>query len=46
MGFFWWEIDLSYYALKVLAAAGLIWDLKTPPARVLEAASAATPAKA
>ena len=46
MGFFWWEIDLSYYTLKVLAAAGLIWDLKTPPARVLEAASAATPARA
>jgi stearoyl-CoA desaturase (delta-9 desaturase) len=34
-GFFWWEIDLTYYGLKVLAALGLIWDLKPVPARVL-----------
>lgn len=33
-GFFWWEIDLTYYGLKMLAACGLIWDLKTVPINV------------
>ncbi|MDZ4099605.1 MAG: acyl-CoA desaturase [Methylophilaceae bacterium] len=33
-GFYWWEIDLTYYGLKMLAACGLIWDLKTVPANV------------
>lgn len=30
-GFFWWEIDLTYYGLKVLAACRVIWDLKPVP---------------
>jgi stearoyl-CoA desaturase (delta-9 desaturase) len=34
-GFFWWEIDLSYYALKGLEKLGLVWDLREPPAHVL-----------
>ena len=34
-GFFWWEIDLTYYLLRGLAALGLVWDLKTPPPQVL-----------
>jgi stearoyl-CoA desaturase (delta-9 desaturase) len=38
MGFFWWEIDVSYYVLRVLSFFGLIWDIKKPPQRVLEAA--------
>jgi stearoyl-CoA desaturase (delta-9 desaturase) len=33
-GFFWWEWDPSYYLLKALSATGLVWDLRTPPARV------------
>jgi len=33
-GFFWWEWDPSYYLLKALSAVGLVWDLRTPPARV------------
>ena len=36
-GFFWWEIDLTYYVLRGLQAVGLIWDIHTPPKRVLEA---------
>ena len=36
MGFFWWEIDLSYYALKLLAWMGLVWDLRRPSQAVLE----------
>lgn len=34
-GFRWWEIDLAYYGLKALSWVGVIWDLKTPPERVL-----------
>jgi len=33
-GFQWWELDLSWYALRALAALGLVWDLKPVPARV------------
>jgi stearoyl-CoA desaturase (Delta-9 desaturase) len=35
-GFYWWEIDLTYYGLKVLAALGLIWDLRTIPVEIRE----------
>jgi len=34
-GFYWWEIDLTYYGLRVLSWAGLIWGLKPVPASVL-----------
>jgi stearoyl-CoA desaturase (Delta-9 desaturase) len=34
-GFFWWEIDMSYYVLKGLEAVGLVWDLHVPSAKVL-----------
>ncbi len=30
-GFYWWEVDISYYLLRMLAWAGLVWDLKTVP---------------
>lgn len=35
-GFYWWEVDFTYYGLKMLAACGLIWDLKTVPVNVRE----------
>lgn len=34
-GFYWWEVDITYYLLRGLAAVGLVWDMKTPPAHVL-----------
>jgi stearoyl-CoA desaturase (delta-9 desaturase) len=34
-GFFWWEIDLTYWVLRSWQAMGLIWDLRRPPADVL-----------
>ncbi|MDF1566250.1 MAG: acyl-CoA desaturase [Deltaproteobacteria bacterium] len=34
-GFYWWEWDPTYYLLKLLAAAGVVWDLRKPPERVL-----------
>jgi len=33
-GFFWWEIDITYYALKLLEQLGLVWDLKGVPAHI------------
>ncbi len=35
-GFRWWELDLSYVALRVMAALGLVWRLNPVPAKVLE----------
>ena len=37
-GFFWWELDLTYYGLKALEAVGVIRDLREPPGRLLESA--------
>jgi stearoyl-CoA desaturase (Delta-9 desaturase) len=34
-GFYWWEIDISYYILRILSVFGIVWDLRRPPARVL-----------
>ena len=33
-GFFWWEIDCTYYVLRALAAVGLVWDLHGVPAHI------------
>ncbi len=30
-GFYWWEIDITYYILRTLSVFGLIWDLRAPP---------------
>ena len=35
-GFYWWEIDLTYYGLKALSWTGLIWGLKPVPQSILE----------
>ena len=34
-GFRWYEFDVSFYVLKALAAAGLVWELRDPPAHVV-----------
>jgi hypothetical protein len=36
-GFFWWEIDISYYVLRLLSWLRLTSDLRVPPAHVLAA---------
>jgi len=33
-GFYWWEVDFTYYGLRLLSALGLIWDLKPVPRAV------------
>jgi stearoyl-CoA desaturase (delta-9 desaturase) len=35
-GFFWWEVDFSYYILKGLSWMGLVWDLRKPPQKILD----------
>ena len=35
-GFYWWEIDVSYYLLKALSWTGLIWNLKPVPLSAYE----------
>jgi stearoyl-CoA desaturase (delta-9 desaturase) len=35
-GFFWWEIDITYYVLKGLSKIGVVWDLRKPPLELLE----------
>lgn len=42
-GFYWWEVDITYYLLRLLAAVGLIWDLKPVPREVREAHTAVAP---
>ena len=34
-GFFWWEIDITYYGLKLFSWLGLIWDLRGVPKHIL-----------
>jgi len=36
-GFYWWEIDITFYVLRVMQVLGLVWDVQTPPRRVREA---------
>jgi stearoyl-CoA desaturase (delta-9 desaturase) len=36
-GFRWWELDITYYALRLMALLGLVQGLKPIPARVLQA---------
>lgn len=35
-GFYWWEIDITYYGLILLSKLGLIWDLKRVPEHILD----------
>jgi stearoyl-CoA desaturase (Delta-9 desaturase) len=35
-GFFWWEIDISYYIIKMFSWIGLVWDVRKPPKHILE----------
>ncbi len=37
-GFYWWEIDITYYLLKLMSFTGLIWDLRPVPSDAYDAA--------
>ena len=36
-GFYWWEIDLTYYCLKLMEWLGLVWDVRDVPVYVRRA---------
>ena len=36
-GFRWWEIDVTYYVLWLLSRVGIVWDLRKPPAEMVDA---------
>ncbi len=42
-GFRWWEIDPTYYGLRVMEKLGLIWDLRRVPKRVIDERNAEKP---
>jgi stearoyl-CoA desaturase (delta-9 desaturase) len=45
-GFRWWELDVGYYSLVVLARLGLVWDLRQPaPEDLHRISSPGTPRK-
>jgi stearoyl-CoA desaturase (delta-9 desaturase) len=33
-GFRWWEVDVTYYVIRLLGALGLVWDVREPPAEL------------
>jgi stearoyl-CoA desaturase (delta-9 desaturase) len=35
-GFFWWQIDITYYVIRLLCLFHIVWDIKEPPQRILE----------
>ncbi len=35
-GFFWWEVDITYYGLQMLEKLRIISDLRQPPERLLQ----------
>jgi stearoyl-CoA desaturase (delta-9 desaturase) len=35
-GWRWYEVDMTYYLLRMMSWAGLVWDLRTPPRHVVE----------
>jgi stearoyl-CoA desaturase (delta-9 desaturase) len=35
-GFRWYQVDITYYVLRLLSVFGIVWDLHTPPQKVLE----------
>jgi stearoyl-CoA desaturase (delta-9 desaturase) len=38
-GFYWWEVDVTWYLLKAMSWLGLVWDLKPVPARIRDTRS-------
>lgn len=35
-GFYWYEIDVTYYVIKAMSWVGLVWDVRGVPDHVLE----------
>jgi len=44
-GFFWWEVDVTYYVLRGFAALGIVHDLHAPPAQLVRPARPLRPVR-
>jgi stearoyl-CoA desaturase (delta-9 desaturase) len=33
-GFYWWEVDVTWYVIRLMQALGIAWDVQPVPARV------------
>jgi stearoyl-CoA desaturase (delta-9 desaturase) len=40
-GFYWWEVDPTWYVIRLMQAVGLAWDVQPVPTRIYEEARAA-----
>ena len=45
-GFFWWEVDATYYVIRLLQALHIVWDVQEVPAKVRDAHLTPKPAPA
>jgi stearoyl-CoA desaturase (delta-9 desaturase) len=36
-GWHWWQIDLTFYMLRLMEMVGLVWDLRRPPQHIIDA---------
>ena len=39
-GFYWWEFDLTYYVIRLMAGVGLAWNVQPVPPRIYAEAAA------
>jgi len=39
-GFYWWEFDPTWYVIRAMQAAGLVWDVQAVPGRIYQEARA------
>ena len=37
-GFYWWELDVTWYVIRLMQALGLAWDVQPVPKRIYEEA--------
>ena len=35
-GFYWWEIDITYYIIRLLGLFGIVWEIREVPKHVLD----------
>jgi stearoyl-CoA desaturase (delta-9 desaturase) len=40
-GFYWWEVDLTWYTIRAMSLVGLVWDIQPVPDRIYEEARTA-----
>jgi stearoyl-CoA desaturase (delta-9 desaturase) len=45
-GFYWWEVDVTYYVLKGLEKLHIVWDVQGVPAHVRDGVTAPRPSPA